>query len=252
MADLAFSVFLGLIAGLIPVYLGLIPMPFFRRTSTSNRNLLISFSVGVLLFLFVDVTGNATELARRSVGWGPILFALGLILGVGSPALVSHRRRLNLSRNPPITEAARNGAKMFTAYMISLGIGLHNLGEGLALGAAYAANQLALTTILVIGFAIHNGTEGMGISGPVSDFPIRAKDPFLLGFIAGFPTILGSVIGFLAYSDQIGSLFFSAAAGALLYVVIELLKMSYSSKNTFVGVTIGIILMYLTGLLIPS
>ncbi len=251
MADLAFSVLLGLIAGLIPVYLGLIPIPLFRRTSTSNRNLLISFSVGILLFLFVEVTGNATGLAK-SVSWGPILFALGLVLGVGSPALVSHRRKLNLSKNPPLTEAAKNGAKMFTAYMISLGIGLHNLGEGLALGAAYAAGQLALTTILVIGFAIHNGTEGMGISGPVSDFPIRAKDPLLLGFLAGFPTILGSMIGFLAYSNQIGSFFFSAAAGALLYVIIELLKMSYSSKNTFVGVTIGIVMMYVTGLLIPS
>ncbi len=251
MADFAFSVLLGLIAGLIPVYLGLIPMPFFRRTSTSNRNLLISFSVGVLLFLFVEVTGNATELAK-SVSWGPILFALGLVLGVGSPALVSHRRKLNLSKNPPLTEAAKNGAKIFTAYMISLGIGLHNLGEGLALGAAYAAGKLALTTILVIGFAIHNGTEGMGISGPVSDFPIRARDPLLLGFLAGFPTILGSMIGFLAYSNQIGSFFFSAAAGALLYVIIELLKMSYSSKNTFVGVTVGIVMMYLTGLLIPG
>ena len=251
MASLAFSILLGLIAGLIPVYLGLLPTPLFRRTSASTRNLLISFSVGVLLFLFVEVTGNATELAKP-VSWGPILFAVGLILGVGSPALVSHRRRLSISKRPTLTETAKTGAKMFTAYMISLGIGLHNFGEGLALGAAYSAGQLALTTILVLGFAIHNGTEGMGISGPISDSPMRARDPLILGFVAGFPTVLGSLVGFVAYSPEIGSLFFSAAAGALLYVIIELLKMSYSPKNTFVGVTIGILLMYVTGLLLPS
>ncbi len=250
MADLAFSIFLGVIAGLIPVYLGLIPTPYFKKASPSQRNFLISFSLGVLLFLFVEVGSNATELARSS-SWGPPLFALGLVLGVGSPALVSHRRRIRQVKNP-LTEATKTTAKMFTAYMISLGIGLHNLGEGLALGASYATNQLALTTTLVIGFAIHNGTEGMGISGPISDFPVRFKEPLLLGLIAGFPTVLGSAIGFLAYSSQIGSLFFSAAAGALLYVIIELLQISYSPKNTFVGVTIGILLMYTTGLLLPS
>ncbi len=251
MADLAFSIFLGVIAGLIPVYLGLIPTPYFKRASPARRNLLISFSLGVLLFLFVEVASNATELAK-SASWGPLLFALGLVLGVGSPALVSHRRRIRHVKNPPPTEATKSTAKMFTAYMISLGIGLHNLGEGLALGASYATGQLALTATLVIGFAIHNGTEGMGISGPISDFPVRFKEPLLLGFLAGFPTVLGSAIGFLAYSSQIGSLFFSAAAGALLYVIIELLQISYSPKNTFVGVTVGILLMYLTGLLLPS
>ena len=81
---------------------------------------------------------------------------------------------------------------------------------------------------------------------------MRARDPLILGFVAGFPTVLGSLVGFVAYSPEIGSLFFSAAAGALLYVIIELLKMSYSPKNTFVGVTIGILLMYVTGLLLPS
>jgi ZIP family zinc transporter len=141
---------------------------------------------------------------------------------------------------------------MFTAYMIALGIGMHNLGEGLALGASYAAGAISLTTILVVGFAIHNATEGMGITGPISDFPLDMKDPFIMGFIAGFPTLLGSIIGSLAYSEQIGPLFFAAASGALLYVIIELLKISYSPKNTFIGITVGIILMYFTGLLLPK
>ena len=252
MADILISVLLGLVAGLIPVYLGLVPTPLFRKASASKRNLLISFSVGVLLFLFVDVTASANDLASKAPVVGPALFLVGLVLGLGSPALVSHRRRQKLSQTPVPAGMQAHDTRLFTAYMISLGIGMHNLGEGLALGAAYAANLLPLTTILVIGFAIHNATEGMGITGPISDFPIKAKDPFVLGFVAGFPTILGSVIGFLAYSVQVGSLFFAAAAGALLYVIIELLKMSYSPKNTFVGVSVGMILMYLAGLLLPS
>ncbi len=245
MPDLQYSILLGLAAGFIPVYLGLIPLPLFRRLSASNKGLLISFSVGVLLFLFVDVTKNALDLAKSSVT-GPVLFILGLVLGLGGPALVTYRRR-TANGSAQLANGPRP-AKLFTAYMISVGIGLHNFGEGLALGAAYAAGQLALTTILVIGFALHNGTEGMGISGPISDVPTRVREPLLLGFLAGFPTILGSVVGSFAYSGLVGSLFFSAAAGALLYVVVELVKLFRSPSSNFVGISIGIVLMYLTGL----
>ncbi|HZY94334.1 MAG TPA: ZIP family metal transporter [Candidatus Bathyarchaeia archaeon] len=250
MANVLFAAFIGLVAGVIPVYLGLIPTPLFRRATPSRRNLLVSFSVGVLLFLFVDVTSEANTLGKTTV-FGPALFLIGLVLGVGGPAIVSHRRRLKLALNPPVKGVSKDDHRMFTAYMIALGIGMHNFGEGLALGAAYAAGALGLTTILVIGFAIHNATEGMGITGPISDFPMDLRDPFIMGFIAGFPTLAGSIIGSLAYSEQIGSLFFAAAGGALLYVIIELLKISYSPKNTFIGVTVGMILMYLTGLLLP-
>ncbi len=246
MPDLQYSILLGLAAGLIPVYLGLIPLPLFRRLSASNKGLLVSFSVGVLLFLFVDVTRNAMDLARTSAT-GPILFTLGLILGLGGPALVTYRRRMGYG------SALANGpgpTKMFTAYMIATGIGLHNFGEGLALGAAYAAGQLALTTILVIGFALHNGTEGMGISGPLSNVPIRMREPLLLGFLAGSPTILGSAVGSFAYSKLVGSLFFSAASGALLYVVLELVKLFPSPSRTFLGISVGFLVMYLTELLL--
>jgi zinc transporter ZupT len=247
MPDLQYSILLGLAAGFIPVYLGLVPLPLFRRLSASNKGLLISFSVGVLLFLFVEVTRNALDLAKFSAT-GPVLFTLGLILGLGGPAVVTYRRRTangsgQLANGPGPT-------KLFTAYMIAVGIGLHNFGEGLALGAAYAAGQLALTTILVIGFALHNGTEGMGISGPISDVPIRVRQPLLLGFLAGFPTILGSVVGSFAYSQLVGSLFFSAAAGALLYVVMELMKLLRSPSGSFVGISVGFVAMYLTDLLL--
>lgn len=134
--------------------------------------------------------------------------------------------------------------------MISVGIGLHNLGEGLAIGSAYSSGQLGLTTILVVGFALHNGTEGLGISGPISDAPIRFREPFVMGFLAGFPTIIGSAIGSIAYSDLWGTLFFSVAGGALLFVVVELLRRAQPSKGTFSGLAFGILLMYFTDLLL--
>lgn len=246
MVDILYAIGLGLVAGLIPVYLGLLPLPLFKRLSSSKRNLLLSFSIGILLFLFTDVTGQGVELSKR-VSYGSLLFAIGLIVGVGVPFLVSSRRH----PVKDVSSVATNiTAKSLTAYIISFAIGMHNLGEGLALGAAYATGQLALTTLLVVGFALHNGTEGVAISGPVSDIPVRLRELVLMGFLAGFPTIIGSAIGSLFYSDFAGALFFSIAAGALLYVVVELLRRAQPSKSTLIGLLIGILLMYFTDLLL--
>lgn len=245
MVDVFYSAALGLIAGLVPVYLGLLPLPFFRRLSGSRRNVLLSFSIGILLFLFADVTGEGIELSRQ-VSYGSLLFAAGLVLGVFVPFLVSSSRR-RVGDSSVVSDIA---AKSLTAYIISFAIGLHNLGEGLALGAAYAAKQLALTTVLVVGFALHNGTEGIAISGPVSDIRVRLREPVFMGFLAGFPTVIGSVIGSLFYSDLAGALFFSTASGALLYVVVELLRRAHPSKGTLAGLLVGILLMYFTDLLL--
>jgi len=245
MVDIFYSAALGFVAGLIPVYLGLLPLPFLRRLSGSKRNLLLSFSIGILLFLFADVTEEGVKLSKQ-VSYGSLLFALGLIAGVVIPSLVSSRRHHVTEPSAPPDIAA----KSMTAYIISFAIGLHNLGEGLALGAAYAAGQFALTTILVVGFALHNGTEGIAISGPLSDIPVRARDPVFMGLLAGFPTIIGSVIGSLFYSDLAGALFFSTAAGALLYVIVELLRRAQPSRGTFAGLLVGILLMYFTDLIL--
>ncbi len=246
MVDLLQSAALGLIAGLIPVYLGLLPLPAFRRLSPSKRTLLVSFSVGILLFLFADVTGEAVELSQQA-GYGSVLFSAGLVLGVGVPLLVAARRR-PVGNGSSIS--VKSAIRSLTAYIIASAIGLHNLGEGLALGASYAAGQFALTTVLMIGFALHNGTEGLAIAGPVSDVPIRVKEPLIMGFLAGFPTIVGSIIGSVLYSDLAGVLFYSVAAGALLYVIIELLRRAQSRGRTVAGIVIGILLMYFTDLLL--
>ena len=248
MVDVFYSAALGFVSGLVPVYFGLLPLPFFRRLSPSKRNLLISFSIGILLFLFVDVTEEASELSKQTGEIGPLLFAIGLVIGVGVPFMISSRRHMVGRESSAI--ATNSAYKSLAAYIISVAIGLHNLGEGLALGAAYAGGQFVLTTVLVIGFALHNGTEGLAISGPISDIPTRARDPVLLGFLAGFPTVIGSIIGSIFYSDLAGALFFSTAAGALIYVVIELLRRAQTPKSTFTGLLIGILLMYFTDLLL--
>lgn len=246
MVDILYAAALGVVAGLTPVYLGFLPLPFLRRLLASRRNILVSFSVGILLFLFADVTGEAIELSRQS-GYGSLVFAVGLVLGAGLPLAVSSKRHHAISDHHFATS---NTERSLTAYIISVAIGLHNFGEGLALGAAYAGGQLALTTILVVGFALHNGTEGMAISGPVSDIPVLPKELVLMGFLAGFPTVIGSIIGSILFSELTGAFFFSLAAGALLYVVVELLRRGESPKSTFAGLLIGILVMYFTGLLL--
>lgn len=246
MVDILYSAALGLIAGLVPVYLGILPLPAFRKLSSSKRSLLISFSLGILLFLFADVVGEAMDLSKQPV-YGSALFSVGLTIGIGVPLLISSRKRQVDDESSVSTSSSFRAA---TAYIISAAIGLHNLGEGLALGAAYAGGQLALTTALVIGFALHNGTEGMAIAGPVSGITIRAREPLIMGFLAGFPTVIGSIIGSMLYSDLAGALFYSVAAGALLYVIIELLRKAQSPGRTVVGIVIGILLMYFTDLLL--
>jgi ZIP family zinc transporter len=251
MTDIANPILIGILAGLIPVYLGLMPIPLFRKLPSHWRSLLLSFSTGILLFLFADVTGEAVELGGTS-NVGPFFFVIGLTLGLVGPAVVFHHRRVNIAAPNSLGSPALTGSssKLLTAYMISLGIGLHNFGEGLALGAAYGAGEFALTTALVIGFALHNGTEGLGIAGPISDAPLRLRQPLAMGFIAGFPTIVGSVIGSLAYSELLGVLFFSAAGGALLFVAVELLRLPTSPRSMFTGIALGILLMYFTDLLL--
>ena len=245
MVDILYAAALGFVAGLIPVYLGLLPLPLLRRLSASRRSFLVSFSVGILLFLFADVTGEAVGLSGHT-WYGALLFAVGLVMGVVIPfGIASRRQRVNDS-----SSVGTSGVRPLTAYVISAAIGLHNLGEGLAIGAAYAGGQLALTTVLVVGFALHNGTEGMAIAGPVSEIPIHARDPLIMGFMAGFPTVLGSILGATLYSELAGIFFFSMAAGALLYVTIELTRRAQIPKSTFTGIALGILLMYFTDLLL--
>lgn len=140
------------------------------------------------------------------------------------------------------------------AFMVALGIGLHNLGEGLAVGASFASRNIALANVLIFGFAIHNTTEGLAIVAPVSQKRIAWQKLAFWGMLAGAPTILGALLGLFFFSNALAILFFAIAAGAILYVVVEIIAqmgkdMSHNKLN-YLGVIVGFSVMYLTSLLI--
>jgi zinc transporter ZupT len=240
---------LGIYVGVVPVALGMLWYPFMRQVDRKWMNAILALTIGLLVFLFVDTVLEALELAAEAPGvfqgvpvviFG-VLFSLGVLLSVGR----------NLRLNSPTGIAA----------LIALGIGLHNLGEGLAIGAAFATGAAALGSFLVVGFTLHNITEGVGIAAPL----VRGERPalhtfLLLALLAGAPAILGTWIGSLAFSPFMAALFLSLGAGAILQVTYEvgrLLVRDAQRENrpalswlNFAGLTAGILIMYLTAFLV--
>ena len=235
---------LGAIAGVIPVYLGIVGALLLGTVlPRSWEGGLIGVATGVLVYLFFDLMHEAVELtgARDILSW-PIFLGSLFVSFVGLVAIEERGQRRNgPSMNP-----------LFPPYMIALGMGLHNLGEGLAIGASYVQGQWALSGLLVGGFALHNGTEGFGIVGPAGRTPLRLKDIALLGLLAGVPTCLGTVIsGYGGVSPYLSLTFYTLAAGSLLYVIVSLIALSYTTgrrPHTAMGIFIGIGLMYTTGM----
>ncbi|HET6674118.1 MAG TPA: zinc transporter ZupT, partial [Nitrospiraceae bacterium] len=138
-------------------------------------------------------------------------------------------------------------------YVIALGMGLHNLGEGLAIGASHANGEWVLSGLLVAGFALHNGTEGFGIVGAAGQGVIRTRDVLLLGLLAGAPTCVGTLLSGLALSPYFTIIWYALAAGSLLYVVFALVAMTYTSTRKVhmaYGVLGGIALMFVTAMIL--
>ncbi|MCI4352287.1 MAG: zinc permease [Thermoplasmata archaeon] len=225
---------LGAFAGLT-IFLG---MPVARASGLSDRTraALAALAVGILLFLFVDVLSNAHGIviaalvgsnpsATRSATADLVLLLLGF--GVGVISLLYFEQWF--SRRLRTATGAAPGARNETldplqlSTVIAVAIGLHNLCEGLAIGAAYAAG-LPLAVVLVIGFAIHNSTEGFGILGPGMMARSRYSLARLtaLGLVGGGPTFLGTVVGSVFTSNLLSVLFYGLAAGAILYVVFQM------------------------------
>ncbi len=242
---------IGFYVGVVPVGLGVLFFPFLRRVGTTGMNLVLALTIGLLAYLVVDTLFEATEIAALLPGYLSgvplvlLLAALTLLVGFVGSKLLSRREQTGL----PI------------AYRISGGIGLHNLGEGLGIGAAFALGEAALGTFLVIGFTLHNITEGVGIAAPILK---DAKRPSLWHFAAlvllgGAPAMLGTWIAGFAYSNLLASVFLAIAVGALMLVIYEvgqmLLQGSRESKVpafsvlNLGGLTAGIAIMYATGLL---
>jgi zinc transporter, ZIP family len=272
---------LGLIAG-ATILLGL-PLGRLRAPAPGARVFLNAIAIGVLVFLLWDVLAHAWQPVDAALGdlrtgagdIGPVL-AYGLLfvggIAVGLLALVAYESRMMRSASPPprnagpgamiMTERPGRGVRSWstarrTALLVAVGIGLHNFGEGLAIGNSAAQGEIALATLLVIGFALHNATEGFGIVAPLVGDGDRPGWGFLLlmGLIGGGPTILGTLIGRQFASDALSIAFLTLAAGSILYVVIQLIGIALRSglrNHLYWGILAGITAGFVTDMVVTA
>lgn len=249
---LTFSL-IGLYVGVLPVAIGLLWLPFLRRLERRWIHFALALTAGLLVFLAVEALHEALELAGR---------VAGAFQGTGLVALGAFGAWLALQAFSGIGKRGTEnpGAmRMRLAFLIALGIGLHNLGEGLAIGAAYAQGAVTLGSFLIVGFMIHNTTEGLGIVAPIAQDSPSFKSLALAGLLAGAPTIVGAWLGGLAYSPLLGTVCMAVGAGAILQVVGVLYKAvaqeageSIWSPLNAMGVAAGLVIMYGTGLLVAA
>ena len=242
---------LGIYVGVIPVFLGLLWLPFLSGIGRRWVGFFLSLTVGILLFLAVDSLEGAFGLTDRVAS---AFQGLGLIvLGVTATPLAIHA-----------LERTRHGENSFTgpigvAVLIASAIGLHNMGEGLAIGSAYAAGEVSLGTGLVFGFLLHNTTEGLGIVTPLARSRPSLTTLVTLGLVAGVPTIFGTWIGGFSYSPIASVLFLAIGAGAIIQVILVLGKTlrsdghgGFTGPLNAAGLVVGLLLMYATGLFVAA
>jgi zinc transporter, ZIP family len=245
------TVLLGAIAG-FTIYLGL-PIGRIRNVDDRLRVGLAMFSVGILAFIFMDVTTNGQSIIVRSLdgykagttSFGHVLglfllLALGFTAGTAGISALEQRIRprralapvaggeagveldaSQLARYASEADAARRAA-MQTSMTIAVAIGLHNFAEGLAIGVSAKTGAIGLATVLIIGFGLHNATEGFGIVGPLGSVRPSWAWLGLAGLIGGGPTFLGTIVGYQVHSDPLELLFYALAGGAILYVIGEI------------------------------
>ena len=239
---------LGVYVGVIPIFLGLLWLPFLAGVNPRWVDFFLSFTVGLLLFIGVDALEGALDLIGRvaSAFQGVGLIVLGV---VGTPLVIHAATRMGRS-DSVITPLG-------LSTLIAIGIGLHNLGEGLAIGSSYAIGEVALGTSLVFGFLLHNTTEGLGIVAPLARARPSLAKLAALGLIAGVPTIVGTWIGGFSYSPTASVLFLAIGAGAIVQVIVVLGRSMGSHGReglkgplNATGLVVGLIVMYATGVFV--
>jgi len=240
---------IGLLVGVVPVALGLAWLPSLRRASPAWIAAFMALTAGLLTFLGVEALFEALEL---QAGLPPAFGGPGLVLlGLAASALGMTFLAARLSRG-------RIGVSgLALAVLVAVGIGVHNLGEGLAIGTSFATGELSLGAFLVLGFMVHNVTEGLGIAAPATRARVTLLQLAALALIAGAPAILGTWIGGYASSDVLTPVFFALAAGAALQVVVEVVRYvgrvapgGLRSGWAVGGYLAGIAAMWVTGLLV--
>ncbi|HEY9152799.1 MAG TPA: ZIP family metal transporter [Anaerolineales bacterium] len=249
------TVLLGAIAG-FTIYLGL-PFGRIKKISEGTRTFLSMLSAGILLFILFDILTNLSEPIKAAVrgnkDFPQFFILLGIFVfgfGIGLLGLIAFERRF--MRHQSGANQTFNPTRL--ALMIATGIGLHNFSEGLAIGQSAGRGELAFAALLIIGFGLHNATEGFGIVGPlVGENRPSWRFIGLAGLIGGGPTFLGTLVGYFFLSDAMFVLFLSLAAGALVYIIGELLNLNRRSETKFYagwGLFIGFLFGYFTDLML--
>jgi zinc transporter, ZIP family len=242
---------IGTLVGIVPVALGLLWLPSLRRAAPEWLAAFMALTAGLLSFLAVEALSEALKLqaALPTALGGAGLVLLGVSLSFLFLTAIS--RRLGDGDGSSVGGLA-------LATLVAIGIGLHNLGEGLAIGSSFALGELALGTFFVVGFMIHNVTEGLGIASPLAEGrAVRWQRLAVLALVAGAPAILGAWLGGFVTSDLLGVLFFAAAAGAAFEVVVEVGRYvarrapgGLASPHVLGGFLAGVVVMYVTGLFV--
>jgi ZIP family zinc transporter len=289
----AFFTVIGTYVGIIPILAGLLWLPFIKRLSLRKYRFFLSLTAGLLVFLGIDALVESSEITSESVAGvfnGQILIALVTILSFLALMYTSSKlgernrdrkaQQLEVDKLSSYDSVHRSQEKaldqqqqqqhhvvinpLAIALMISIGIGLHNFGEGLAIGASVVLGKIALSTFLIVGFMLHNTTEGFAIVAPLAKTKTTKiiGKLIIMGLIAGVPTIIGTWIGGFIYSPVAAIIFLSIGAGAIFQVVFliyqgmvrtEIEKGKIMSDASIIaGFAAGMLIMYLTGLMVPS
>ena len=239
---------IGVLVGVVPVALGLLWLPSLRRAGAHWLGAFMALTAGLLTFLGVEALAEALELqaAVPSALGGPGLVLLGLAASALGMTFLSMR----------LSRGGVGATGLALALLVAIGIGVHNLGEGLAIGTSFATGELQLGAFLVVGFMVHNVTEGLGIAAPATRARVTVWHLAALALIAGAPAILGAWLGGYASNDVLSPLFFAIAAGAALQVVVEVGRYvartapgGLRSGWAMGGFVAGIAAMWATGLL---
>ena len=246
---------IGIYVGVIPVALGMLWLPFIRRIPADWLRGVMALTVGLLVFLAIDATLEGLELSAEGsqAFGGSALVWIGLVVAY---LVLSGVSSWMSGRQARAKAGGASGVQLAT--LIAVGIGLHNLGEGVAIGSAYATGALALGAFLIVGFAIHNTTEGLAIVGPIANSKPSLGRLASLGLIAGAPAVLGAWIGASAFNPSLAAFLFGFGAGAIIQVIVQLLPSLRDDDGRLLhpkvvaGLLTGMGLMFLTGLLVAA
>lgn len=249
--SIQFFALVGTYVGIIPIFIGLMWLPFIKTMSKTKYLFFLSLTVGFLIFLGLDTLEESLSLSTQSLSPNFNGILLAITVAITSFILLYYSAE-KMTNNTRLSNFSK---PLIIALMVSIGIGLHNLGEGLAIGAAIGLGELGLTTFLILGFALHNTTEGIAIASPISKTKISVFSIIGLGLIAGVPAILGTWIGGFFFSPFSAIIFLAIGSGAIFQVVMIIVKWIKIEGNLvqapFVtGTVLGLLIMYVLSIFV--